>query len=423
MNINKIITEYKTNTRLKQVVSLFSVNIVGIPLAIITSIIITRYLGPQGYGDYKFIINVFTLAVILGTFGFYHAGNRALVLVDDKQRAREYYGAELVILSGLFIIICIALLLYAIYDNNIQEKGLKTILIYLSPFVWVYLLVRYFEVLFQADNRIKLLAQTRLYPKLGFFISALVLYFILPDFPYSKLLIVFFFFLTTQIVVYIYVLYKVDISFGNLKLRIKEIWNYNKNYGFDVYIGSLFAVGFAQLTGIFISYFGIDNSGVGYYALALTFAAPLSLIPNVIATTHYKDFSKKRKIPGKLVLITVALSIGSLILLWIIVPPFINLFYGKEFTPVIQLNIIVSIGVILHGMADFVNRFLGSHGQGKALRNSSFIVGGSLMIFNIALIPSYGETGAAYTKAITGFVYLLTIVWFYKKYVFSIKDN
>lgn len=415
------IKQYNNNERIRQVVLLFSINIIGIPLGIITSIIITRFLGANGYGDYVFINNVFRLAILIGTFGFFHAGNRAIVLTDDKQSAREYYGAELVVLSGLFVIICIGLLLYASYDNNVQEKGLRLYLIYLSPFVWVYLLVRYFEVLFQADNRIKLLSKTRLFPKIGFAISVSAIYFLITDFHYSNLLLVFFFFLITQIIVFVYVLYQVNPSIQNLQYRIKEIWNFNKAYGFNVYIGSLFAVSFAQLTGILISYFAIDNTGVGYYSLALTFSAPLAIVPNIIATTHFKDFSKRKKIPNKLIYTTTILSIGALLLVWIIVPPFVNYFYGEEFSKVIPLVFIVSIGMVLYGMANFVNRFLGSHGQGKALRNSSFIVGSSLMIFNIGLIPIMGETGAAYTKGITGFVYLMTIIWFYRRYVNKIK--
>jgi O-antigen/teichoic acid export membrane protein len=173
------------------------------------------------------------------------------------------------------------------------------------------------------------------------------------------------------------------------------------------------AVGFSQLTGILISYFGIDNTGVGFYSLAITFAGPLALIPNVIATTHYKDFSTKKRIPNRLFIVTLVLSITGLIILWLIIPPFIKYFYGAAFLPVIRLNLIVSTGVALHGLADFINRFLGAHGQGKALRNASFFVGSSLLGFNLILIPRFAATGAAITKVFTGFIYLIVIFIYY----------
>lgn len=408
---------YQTNHRARQVLGLFSVNLIGIPIGIITSIVITRYLGAQGFGDYKFLLSIFNVAILIFSFGFYQAGNRALVLNSDKQKAKEYFGTELLITGGLFIIMSVFLVLYALLDTNLQEKRLDKYLLYLIPFAWVFLLLSYFETLFQADNRIRLLGQIRLFPKVGFLIMALLLYFVFMNLETNRLTVVWAFYIATEIVVYLFVLYKLNVSFKNFTTRFKEIWNYNKSYGFDVYLGSLFAVGFASLTEVLISYFGLNNTGVGFYSLALTFTMPLSFIPNTIATTHYKDFSTSKAVPPKLLLITLGLSLTALFGLWVIVPPFIRFFYGIEFESVIRLNFIVSIGVIAHGFGDFYNRYLGANGQGKALRNSSFFVGGSMMFFNLLLIPQWGEKGAAYAKLITGFVYLLSIIYFYMRYL------
>lgn len=421
MQIKKHIHSLKTNTRARQVMGLFSVNIIGIPIGIITSIIITRYLGPQGFGDYKFIQSIFNFAIIIFTFGFFQAGNRALVLNNDKQKAKELYGAELIITGGLFIIMSIFLVLYAIYDPNIQAKELDKFLLYVIPFGWVFLLSRYFETLFQADNQIRLLGQFRLYPKIGFLLAALLIYFVFSKIEVHRLSVIYGLYLLTEIIVYVYIILKLKVSFQNLKERLYELWHYNKTFGFNVYLGALFALGFAQLTEILISYFGVDNSGVGFYSLAITFTMPLTFIPITIATTHYKDFSTSKKIPKKLLLITIGLSLVALISLWVLVPPFVKYFYGSEFESVILLNFIVSFGVIAHGFGDFYNRYLGANGQGAMLRNSAFIVGGVVMILNIILIPKWGEEGAAYARLFAGFVYLIIMIVYYLKFIFREK--
>ena len=202
-----------------------------------------------------------------------------------------------------------------------------------------------------------------------------------------------------------------------------EIWFYNKTYGFNVYFGALFSTGSSALTGLLISYFGINNSGVGFFSLALTITEPLGFIPNVIATTHYKDFSTEKSIPRKLTLITLAVTLSAMIVCWILVGPFVKYFYGPEFRAVIPLTFIVSFGVIMGGFADFFNRFLGSHGQGKALRNSAIIVGIFAMIFNVTLIPLLGETGAAYTTIFSALIYILTMLWFYKRLVNKLANT
>jgi O-antigen/teichoic acid export membrane protein len=414
---------YQNNLRIKQVVSLFAVNIFIIPLSFVSNIIITRFLGPVAFGDFKFILYVFNFSIILFNFGFFQAGNRALVLNTDPLKTREYYGSMLVILACLFLVIAAVVFGYALLDKNVNEKGLRNMLIFIIPFAWIFLLTSYFEVLFQADNKIGLLAKSRLYPKIIFFISILLLYLFFANYKGNRLKIIWIFFLLTQIAGFLYILYKINPSFRNLKARLKEIWFYNRTYGFNVYFGALFNVGFGNLAGLLISYFGIDNSGVGFYSLALTITEPLGFIPNVIATTHYKDFSSQTHIPKKLIVITVSVTLSAMILCWILVGPFIKYFYGPEFQSVIALTFIVSFGIIMNGFADFFNRFLGAHGQGVALRNSAIIVGLFVLVFNVSLIPLFGETGAAYTQILSAIVYIIAMLWFYRKLVSNLSKN
>jgi len=408
---------YRNYPRVKQVISLFAVIILIIPLSIISNIFITGFLGPAAFGDFKFISYVFSLAMVLFTFGFFQAGNRAIVLNSDPEKTRELYGSMLIVLVGLYAILAASLVIYAFVDHNLSEKGLRSIMLLLIPFTWIFMLLNYFEVLFQADNRIQLLARSRLYPKILFFIAVLGLYLLFRNFKGNRLIMIWILFFTTHIAGFLYIIWKVNPSFRNSRERIREIWHFNKTYGFNVYIGTLFNVALASLSGMLIGYFGINNTGVGYYALAVTISEPLNFIPNVIATTHYKEFASKTRIEKRLTLVTIGASLAAIFLCWILVGPFIRIFYEEEFQPVIYLTFIVSTGVIFHGMADYFNRFLGSHGQGKALRNSAILTGVVILVCNFTLIPIFGENGAALTKILSGLVYLLTMLWFYRRLV------
>ena len=62
---------YWKNKRIRQVFLLFSVNIASIPIGIITSIILSRYLGPNGFGDYQFLNNIFSFCIPVFVFGFF----------------------------------------------------------------------------------------------------------------------------------------------------------------------------------------------------------------------------------------------------------------------------------------------------------------------------------------------------------------
>ena len=404
-----------TQTTTKQFLGLFSVNLIGLPLAFITSIIITRYLGAKVYGDYKFLDSIFRMAIILCNFGFFHAGSRALLLEKNRDRSREYYAAIIIITLVLSAIMCIGLLIYAIMDPNISSKGLLGPFLCILPFGSVYMINYCYETLLQADNQIALLSKVRLVPKLGYLFGGIIALLYLQNISFDKLLVVCYIYLLTQLLVYGHIIVKLRPLFANLRDRWENIKYYNKSYGFDVYTGALFAVGFATLPDLLISYFGIDNQGVGFYSLALMFASPLSFVPSTIATTQYRKFAEMEKIPSKFIKTTILLSVIVMLSLWAIVPLIINIFYSTEFNEVIIINYIVSFGVLLYGLADFFNRFIGAKGEGKLLRNSSFIVGLTILIANFTLVPLYGAYGASWAKVTAGVVYLTTMLVCYIK--------
>ena len=115
--IKRLLQEYRVNEKFKQVLTLLSVNVIAIPLSIISSIIITRFLGASAYGDFKYLASLFNLSIILLNLGIFQAANRALVLTNDRTKARELYGAALTLLGLLFLVISIALFFYALFDS------------------------------------------------------------------------------------------------------------------------------------------------------------------------------------------------------------------------------------------------------------------------------------------------------------------
>ena len=128
------------NKSVKQFTGLFSANLLGLPLGFLTSIVITRYLGSQSYGDYKFFDSIFRIAIIICNFGFFNACNRALVLNDDKAKSREYYAVSLLIILILSIIMSLGLFIYSLCDSNIESKGLFKLFLCVLPFGFVYLI-------------------------------------------------------------------------------------------------------------------------------------------------------------------------------------------------------------------------------------------------------------------------------------------
>lgn len=410
-------SRFKSNTKAKQSLGLLIINFSGLPLGVATSILLAKMLGAEGFGNYNLIFSIFTFSSLIITLGFFQAGSRALVLNTNKKRAKNYYGAMLVILLLLFTLLSLSLFLYGVIDSNLMSKNLTNTFLAALPLGFIFLSGKYVENLLQADSRISLLSFYRLSTRVLYLVCLVVLYGI-RTFDEHRLLLVFIYsYFITHSLAFLVVISKLKPSTRNLPRRLKEIWIYNKSFGLNVYIGSVLAVGFTSLSQILISYFSTNNSSVGFYTLALVFCAPLSIVPNTIATVYYKEFARSPKVPNKILKITSLISLLALVSLWFVIKPFVMFFYGEEFISVINLSYTVSLGVLAHGFGDMYNRFLGANGQSIALRNSAFVVGGVSLIASFILIPMYGVYGAVTASLAAGFIYLIMIYLYYFRFI------
>lgn len=399
----------------KQFAGLFSANVIGIPVSFISNIVITSYLGASLFGDYQFIYTIFNTANILLNFGTFYAGNRALVFCKNRDEAREYYGAMLFVILVISLLMAIGVSIYSLVDQNVIEKGMDKYLMILLPFSGVFMLNQCFETMLQADNQIKFLGYSRLLPKLVLLTGAVGAYFFARDNVSDKLMLILAIYVFALLSVYIYIFLMLKPKFNNVRVRLKSLLLFEKSYGFDVYLGAVCAVGFAQLSDILISYFSNDNTGLGFYRLAVQFCTPLSFIPMTLANTNFKDFSISDRINPKLVRFTVLLSGFVMLMLWVVVPFVLKWFFKPEFQPVFLICVITSIGIILYGLADFFNRFLAAKGMGKLLRNVSFVLGPCVLSFGVLLIPRYGAYGAAVAKILSGLTYFGIMYYSYRK--------
>ncbi|NAR40911.1 hypothetical protein [Vibrio cholerae] len=314
-----------------------------------------------------------------------------------------------------------SLILYLHFDANFKSKNLDG---YLSVFVlsgWVLLLRRYYDVLFQADKKIPMLAFSRIMQPISFLLSIVFFYYVLNK--EITLIIVLLLFPATHLITALFVFLKVKPSFRSFRRRAEEIWLYNRKFGFQIYIGSIIPLSLVSVSGIFISYVSEDNSGVGFYGLALSLVSIISIVPNTIATVFYKDFSKMRKIPIKIIIYTITPTLVSFLGMLILIRPFILNIYSDNYAPVIELVYIMALGVVAHGMGDFYNRYLSANGFGASVKNAAILTGFSSFILNIIFIPIYKEIGAAISTALTGFFYFSLIFFYYIKVVRNKNEN
>ena len=404
---------YLQDKKLRQTLLLLSTSVMVMVLVLAVNFFITRILGKSTFGNYSLVINLFNFFQIIFNFGFYYSISRDIAISEEVLRQRELYGVGLFVTFLLYILMSVCLFIYfGEFDKSNGEEVLKAVFLCI-PFSWVFLLNNFNELLLQGGNRITLLSFSRFMPRFIFLLFLVLIYYYAHE--YKSINIILSCFIFSSILSYIFIIYKLKPKFTNLKKRIVDVKDANRKFGFNIYLGSLFAVGASSLSGILISYFGINNIEVGYYSIALQLSAPLSLIPNVLATTSFKKFANSQTIDKKLLMVMYSISLFTLFIIYIIAKPVILTIYGADYIESVYLLYYLSIGSLLYGISDFYNRFLLSKGKGKELRNSSFFVGGILIISNFILINLLGAKGAAIATIISGLSYLGIIIYYFKK--------
>ncbi len=387
------------------------ISFVALPIALASNILSAKYLGAERFGDFRFLISLFTMFCTIFTLGFFQASARAIVIETSSEKIKEIYGSAVIFLILIYFFVVLFFFIYMFFDTNIETKKLESYVFLILPFGWVLLVRSFFETTLPAHEKINILSMVKIFQPLIFFGALVLIYWLDVYLSIDRLSLYIYIFFLSFVVPYFFVTKSLQLKFSNIKKTILLLVGKNREFGFNVYLGSVFPVAFASLSEILISYFSDDNSGVGFYALALSICTVIAVVPRCMGSIRYKSFSVNGFVEKTDFYLTVGFSLLVAFVLLISIEPFVNLAFENEFFPVIKLVYILSFGLFFHGLGDFLNRFVVANGYGKIIRNSSFFTGLSLLILNLALIPPFGMYGAAIATSLVGVVYFILMVF------------
>lgn len=406
---NRIIIVIK---QYKQVLVLYGSTIIGVILGIISSVINTRSLQPLDYGNVRYIQNLIAFISSLLLLGYFTSGSRLLALSKDELHSRKIRGAMVFIMGWTLAVLSIVMLGFFLYGLYVRDYVL-TPLYFISIFTGGnVILLNYINTTAQGDNHIWKISLARLLPSLAYIILALIIYHYVHVTSSLMLLL----YNGSAVVILAWIIHTTKPSFKNLKNSLSALQKENTQYGFQVYVGSVAGVSTSYIAGITLGAFCHDNTDVGFYTLALTLATPLSMLPTIIGTSYFRQFAKQGKISGKVLKASVLMSILSCVLFVMIVDLIVDILYDDTYSSVSTYASYLAIGTSVHGLGDMFNRFLGAHGQGKALRNSAFICGAVITIGSICLVYYFQIYGAIITKVAGSIAYFSSILCYYIKY-------
>lgn len=397
-----------------QVLLLYSTTLVGVLMGVLSSIVNTHFIDPETYGNVRYIQNILNFTSSLLLLGFFQSGSRLLAVSNTITESRRIKGC-MVLLLGITILIQIACCIFLGFIN--LEKVDIAHLFWISiPVCASPILVNYVNMTAQGDNHIVRLSFARLLPSL---LYVPIAYFIYRYFGANatKMILLQWGFSTLILIIIVATTRPVFTDLKDSWILLKKE---NHQYGFQLYIGSIVMVATNYIAGISLGLFNDNNIEVGFYTLALTVTSPLATLPAIIGTTYFKEFATQSKIPDKVMKMTILVTTVTCICFIICIKPLVDFLYSERYASVGQYAIILSIGFCLHGFGDMINRYLGSQGQGKSIRNASIANGIFKIVGFTVLVYFFDIFGALITVILCDVIYLMVLLYYYFKFVKSV---
>lgn len=401
------------NNAYKKVILLYGSTIIGLLFSMICSVVNTRALDPINYGNVRYIQNIIAFVSSLLLVGYFTSGSRLLALSRNEKESRTIRGAMCTILILTTIVLMIIMVAVGIVNFVNEEFQIANLAFISIPFCFNVLLLNYINTTAQGDSHIGRIAIARLFPSILYLLLAIPLFYF---FNASSALMLTLYNGSAVIVLSIIII-STRPNFKQIKHSLKILHKENKQYGFNIYIGSIIGVSTGYIAGVMLGALGDNNANVAFYTLALTLATPLQMLPSIIGTTYFKDFATEKSINNKLIKGSILITIISCIIFMIMIKTIVSFLYPKAYEIVANYSIFLSIGMCAHGLGDLFNRFLGAQGQGKQIRNAAIACGLTLLIGSTVGIYIYGVNAAICTRIISSIVYFTVLIIYYFKFI------
>lgn len=382
----------------------------GVLISIAVSSLATRILGPAGYGDLKFVQNIFELTITCASIGVFVSGGRLLANQTDEMEKKALIGSLIIGVIIIAILIMSAMWAFSFIVGRLFDNESGPLIRSAVPLLFVYPLQLCLENVLKGDNKIYSLSAYRIAPNIIYLFLLLILSNFLLLSAGDFLLLLLSCIAFTSLCFLVYLRPGMKAAMRNIGELIRE----TNSYGIKVYQGILAGTASAQLGGITVAYF-IDTVAVGYFLLSQMITMPLVMIFSNIGTAFFKSFTQHSCIPKKVRWMSILIAAFTLFGFMIFIDDLVSILYPKAFQPVIAMSRIMAIGAILLGAGDIINNFVCAKGYGHYARNAAIVRGLINVIGFTVLTRFFGINGAVITVLIAGSAFFVTIYYYYTK--------
>jgi O-antigen/teichoic acid export membrane protein len=420
------VTEQKKRGIFSEIFHFLTSNGFAAIIGVISSIVLTRALGPQNKG-------ILTSALVIPNIiiGFSLLGIRQSTVVNVG--GKKYSDNE--IINSLFYLFLltstIGVILCSIFfmSDNFFSKELSTYAIILILFlIPVRVANNYLNSFYLGKSHFKVINRIKWINSACYLLLILVIVYTFRYGVSGALLSLNITAVITSIILISLLFYHHYYSFS-IKTKFNKAIIYNL-----VSLGIVYALAFLiiqlnlRADVLLLKYFK-GNEIVGYYSIAVVIAESLWQFPVAIGTVMISrtanslDLSKTIKDTNLIIRITVIVAIVSGIILYFIAPFLIPWIYGNAFSPSVPIVQTIIPGILFFAIMRIIISFIAGTGKPWTIVKIGIPALLINVLINILIIPLWGGTGAAIATDISYFTALIiTLIYYIRKYNITLHE-
>jgi O-antigen/teichoic acid export membrane protein len=375
----------------------FISRIISFIASFISFVIISRALGPESNGIYRYIMLIASTSYLITNLGIFESNNQRLAL--NKVDKNTTFLFNFFWATFIFILILILLIIYYyVSKSNLSTRILLIGIIYLLLYISNYSIssvitgmhkINEFNILNGLKLLLLLVAVILLKATSLLSIERIL---------YSQILVSAFYLISGLFIVkpeIDFTLFKKEISLSYLKAVFRR--------GIIIYISNISTFLNYRLDMFLLKFFS-NFRNIGLYSVAVSIVEKLWIIPESIRSIVFLEIAGKRKnenFVAQVTRIQLAFVIIVSIIFLISAKWFIPILYSDSYVESVEPFILLLPGVVFFSLSKVLASYF--VGIDKIHINTISSVVGFLVniIMNILLIPRFGIIGAAIATSIS----------------------
>ena len=378
----------------------FAGRLFSLGMSFFVGALVARYLGPENYGIYNYVLSFVLIFVFLSSFGIDNILGREIIQYKEQRQSILNTAFTLKIIGGLTVIFITTFASFFIFKNTFFTSVLITI--YSAHLLLLSLNV--IETFFTSTVQYK-------YIFIGQFISTLVvsafkIFLVLAGFGIKWFIISLILetFVYSSVLLFLFRRQGMKLSF-NLnthlaKKMLRDSWPF--------ILSSAFYFIYTRVDQVMIGKM-VDNNALGIYAAGVKPAEIWYFIPSLICSSigpavmnakinNDKVYKNRLK---KLFYLIIGLSVAIALFEFVFAKFIIVFLFGKTYLASVEILKVYTWAGVSVSLLTVIQMYLTFENKTKTIMVSSFVGAFVNIALNLLFIPKFGIIGSAYATLIS----------------------